>query len=187
MWRLVKSFTQHTGWKHLTALSLVTASVSVVVPFEPLIQFTSAAFLVLGEVAVYSFLREIKLLTVLNLFLSVLLTGFEGFAAFLVISALIFPFRFTDPAASAAFATHLSDAFTTYLALGQGLREANPVLKPLTSYGVLPVMLLSKAFFVGLPLIYVYYSVEESEREFLFKAVIVLGLSLTARNLIHVF
>jgi hypothetical protein len=196
MQTLIKRFTVRIDRLQLVLVSLAAGLISVRLSFlSPYLQFAATAVIMTALISPTMFFKDRsrmeKCLILTQILASLILSlgSIYRFAAvFGVLSVVIAPFSLKKiQIALAAFASHLMEAFFTLLALS-GLKEANPVMAfAINQVGAGYALIVSKFLLIGLPLIYGYRELDDDDFRLFTMMVLVLGLSLAARNIFLYF
>jgi hypothetical protein len=189
----IKRFTQESTDFHLIMVSLVAAVISLrTSSLAPALQFASAAFIVAADVLLFSYFQGkspykpvFSSIQILSIYL-ISSSHLELIVSFAIISIFLVPLKtFQSSLYPKAFLFHITDAISTYISLFESGEEANILLAYLIQeIGALPALISSKIFLVGLPLYFAQRNFGEDGRKVFGIAVLILGASLTIRNLI---
>jgi hypothetical protein len=190
----VKRFSQDSTNLQTVLLSMLAAALSLqLTSLNPLTQFLVVSAAISSLTLLFFHLYEKKhfreVFIIVNASGVILLTETPGnLAVFSILSLLILPARNLKGLYASAFLAHLGDAMTTIVSIKDFSGESNPFMRFfMERVGVLPALLSSKALLVGLPLLFGYLNFKGDERRLFGKTVLIIGLSLAARNLLLVF
>lgn len=191
----VKKLSEGLNRFNIVLLSLLAGLLSTKFQqYGSLIQFLAVSTVILAILVVIDFLfndsRHIESLLALSFISLLFLTGYRGViisaVALSIISIFYIPLPFSkiNSRYLTAFLAHIGDLVTTYVAV-PGRGEANPFMVQIIDFvGLLPALVIMKLGVISIVLMYSYNQINGFQEEVLIKSITVLGLAVTARNII---
>ncbi len=187
---VIKSFTQESSNFQIILLSLLGAALSIKLGFlESSIQFLIVSILIGFETGLFFIFRDLEgfnaYFAIFHIVSIMALTNpVQSSAVFLILTPIMI-YRNIEELFAAAFLSHLLDALTTLRSIRSVSGESNPFMKILMrETGIFQALALSKTALVGMPLLLGYLKLRDDERILFAKLILILGLSLTARNIL---